>query len=188
LEGFGEKSSEKLIGAIESTKTNGLARLLVGFGIRHVGARAGKLIAENFEDMDSLMKADLGDLTAIDEVGDIMAESIVRFFENPQTKHLLDRLKDAGVSMKSLDYGAVKTGVFLGKTFVLTGTLTGLKRDEAKKLIEDNGGKTSSSVSSKTDFVLAGSDAGSKLTKAQELGIKIINEEEFLQMVGDVND
>jgi DNA ligase (NAD+) len=187
LEGFGEKSTEKLIGAVEATKTNGLARLLVGFGIRHVGARAGKLLAENFEDMDSLMKADLSDLTAIDEVGDIMAESILHFFENPQTKHLIDRLKEAGVSMKSIDFGEVKSGVFLGKTVVLTGTLPGLKRDEAKKLIEDNGGKTSSSVSSKTDYVLAGSDAGSKLTKAQELGISIINEEEFLQMIGESN-
>ena len=188
LEGMGERSADKLIEAIERTKSNGLARLLVGFGIRHVGARAGKLLAENFPDIDAIMNADHDDLTQIDEVGEIMATSIVRFFGNPQTLHLIERLREAGVSMESLDYGKEKKGALLGKTVVLTGTLPGLTRDEAKKLIEDNGGKASSSVSARTDFVLAGSDAGSKLTKAQELGIRIIDEDEFLAMIGDRND
>lgn len=188
LEGMGERSADKLIEAIERTKSNGLARLLVGFGIRHVGARAGKLLAENFPDIDAIMNADHDDLTQIDEVGEIMARSIVRFFGNPQTLHLIERLREAGVSMESLDYGKEKKGALLGKTVVLTGTLPGLTRDEAKKLIEDNGGKASSSVSARTDFVLAGSDAGSKLTKAQELGIRIIDEDEFLAMIGDRND
>ncbi|HPJ21084.1 MAG TPA: NAD-dependent DNA ligase LigA [Clostridia bacterium] len=188
LEGMGEKSADKLIEAIERTKSNGLARLLVGFGIRHVGARAGKLLAENFPDIDAIMNAGHDDLTRIDEVGEIMARSIVSFFENPQTQHLIERLREAGVSLESLDYGKEKKGALLGKTVVLTGTLPGLTRDEAKKLIEDHGGKASSSVSARTDFVLAGSDAGSKLTKAQELGIKIIDEDEFLSMIGDGND
>ncbi len=185
LEGLGDKSVEKLLAAIESSKSNGLARLLVGFGIRHVGTRAGRLLASHFPDINVLSNATTDDFTAIDEVGKIMAESLVSFFNNPQTEHLLGRLKAAGVSVISASYGEKKSGVFLGKTVVLTGALPTLKRDEAKKLIEDNGGKASSSVSRKTDYVLAGSEAGSKLTKAQDLGITIINEEEFRKMIGE---
>ena len=176
LEGLGDKSVDKLLDAIEASKSNGLARILVGFGIRHVGGRAAKLIASNFPDIDAVMNASEEELIAIDEVGSKMAASILSFFANPQTHHLIGRLKDAGVSMDSSDYGVQKTGALLGKTVVLTGTLPSLKRDEAKKLIEDNGGKASSSVSKKTDYVLAGSEAGSKLAKAQDLGIKIIGE------------
>jgi len=131
------------------------------------------------------MSASEDELIAIDEVGHIMAASVKSFFTNPQTHHLIGRLKEAGVSMESMDYGVKKTGVFIGKTVVLTGTLPTFKRDEAKKMIEDNGGKSSSSVSKKTDYVLAGAEAGSKLTKARDLGIKIIDEEEFRKMIGD---
>ena len=184
LEGLGEKSVDKLIESIDLSKSNGLARLLVGFGIRHVGSRAGKLLAKSFSDIDALGKASHEELIVIDEVGDIMANSIISFFTNPQTTHLLGRLKEAGVDMASSDYGVKKSGVLLGKTVVLTGALPTLKRDEAKKLIEDNGGKASSSVSKKTDYVLAGSEAGSKLTKAQTLGVTIIDEEEFLKIIG----
>jgi len=187
LEGLGSKSVEKLLAAIETSKNIGLARLLVGFGIRHVGARAGKLLAQNFENMDSLSESSVEQLIAIDEVGEIMAKSITSFFGNPQTEHLINRLKEAGVNLSSLDYGVKKEGVFLGKTVVLTGTLPTLKRAEAKKMIEDNGGKASGSVSKKTDYVLAGSEAGSKLTKAQDLGIAIISEEEFLNMLEGTN-
>lgn len=187
LEGLGEKSVKKLLAAIEKSKSSGLARLLVGFGIRHVGARAGKLLAQNFENMDSLSNASVENLVEVDEVGEIMAKSVVSFFENPQTDHLINRLRDSGMNLTSSDYGVKKEGVFLGKTVVLTGTLPTLKRSDAKKLIEDNGGKASGSVSKKTDYVLAGSEAGSKLTKAQTLGITIINEEEFLKMLEESN-
>lgn len=135
--------------------------------------------------MDAVMNASEEDLVAIDEVGKIMAKSITGFFANPQTHHLIGRLKEAGVSMESRDYGAKKVGALLGKTVVLTGTLPTLKRDEAKKLIEDNGGKASSSVSKKTDYVLAGAEAGSKLAKARDLGITIIDEEEFMKIIGE---
>lgn len=185
LERLGEKSVDNLIEAIDKSKGNGLARLLAGFGIRHVGGRAAKLIAGSFPDMDAVMNASEEDLVAIDEVGKIMAKSITGFFANPQTHHLIGRLKEAGVSMESRDYGAKKAGALLGKTVVLTGTLPTLKRDEAKKLIEDNGGKASSSVSKKTDYVLAGAEAGSKLTKARDLGITIIDEEEFMKIIGE---
>ncbi|MCK5759627.1 MAG: NAD-dependent DNA ligase LigA [Clostridiales bacterium] len=183
LEGLGSKSVEKLFDAIETSKSNGLARLLVGFGIRHVGTRAGKLLAQNFKDIDALFDTSVEQLIDIDEVGDIMAKSIISFFANPQTEHLTGRLRDAGVNLSSLDYGVKKGGVFLRKVVVLTGALPTLKRDEAKKLIEDNGGKSSSSVSKKTDYVLAGSDAGSKLTKAQQLGVTIIDEEQFKKLL-----
>lgn len=185
LEGLGEKSVEKLLEAIEVSKSNGLARLLAGFGIRHVGGRAAKLISQNFPDIDTVMDAKEEELVAIDEVGHIMAASITGFFANPQTHHLIGRLKEAGVSMASRDYGVKREGAFLGRTVVLTGTLPTLKRDEAKKMIEDNGGKASSSVSKKTDYILAGSEAGSKLTKARELGVTVINEEEFRKMIGE---
>jgi len=183
LEGLGSKSVEKLLDAIETSKSNGLARLLVGFGIRHVGTRAGKLLAQNFKNMDALFDTSVEQLIYIDEVGDIIAKSIISFFANPQTEHLTGRLRDAGVNLSSLDYGVKKEGVFLGKVVVLTGALPTLKRDEAKKLIEDNGGKASSSVSKKTDYVLAGSDAGSKLTKAQQLGVTIIDEAQFKKLL-----
>jgi len=187
LEGLGVKSVEKLLAAIETSKHNGLARLLVGFGIRHVGTRAGKLLAQNFIDMESLANAKVEQLIAVDEVGDIMAKSIVSFFLNPQTEHLIGRLRDSAVNLISSDYGVKKAGVFSGKTVVLTGTLPTLKRDEAKKLIENNGGKASGSVSKKTDYVLAGIEAGSKLIKAQDLGITIISEEQFLNMLEETN-
>ena len=184
---MGEKSTDNLLDAIEESKPNGLARLLVGFGIRHVGTRAGKLLAQNFKDINALFDTTVDELIAIDEVGEIMAKSIISFFANPQTKHLTGRLRDAGVILSSSEYGVKKEGVFLGKVVVLTGALPTLKRDEAKKLIEDNGGKTSSSVSKKTDYVLAGSDAGSKLAKAQQLGVTIIDEEQFKKLLEESN-
>lgn len=187
LEGLGEKSVEKLLLSIEDSKMNGMTRLLVGFGIRHVGSRGASLLAGKFPDIKSLMTASYEDLTSVDEIGGIMAESLISFFKNPQTLHLLERLENAGVETKSHVYGVVKTGVFTNKTVVLTGALPSLKRDEAQKIIEENGGKVSSSVSKKTDYVLAGGDAGSKLVKARDLGVLVIDEEAFLKMIGEEN-
>ncbi len=180
LERMGEKSSENLINAIEKSKGNDLSKLLFGLGIRFIGSKSAKILSEYFKDIDNIIKADYETLISVDEVGEKMAESIIDFFCDEANISLIESLKNAGVNMSSL-----KTTVdlrFEGKTFVLTGTLPTLKRDEATKIIESFGGKTSSSVSKKTDYVLAGEEAGSKLKKAQELGITIISEEEFKKM------
>ncbi len=185
LEGLGEKSVEKLLDAVERSKSNGLERLITGLGIRHVGQRTAVLIASKFKDIDAVVEASPEQFMEIDEIGGVMAHSIVRFFENPQTHHVLQRLKQAGVNMTSKLFDEKgREGVFSGKTFVLTGTLPNLKRSEAESIIEQKGGKASSSVSSKTDYVLAGSEAGSKLQKAMNLGIPVVDEEEFLKMAG----
>ena len=180
LERMGEKSADNLINAIEKSKGNDLSKLLFGLGIRFIGSKSAKLLSEAFKDIDSIINADYEELIKVDEVGDKMAESIIDFFKDDTNLLLIESLKNAGVNMSSL-----KTTVdlrFMGKTFVLTGTLPTLKRDEASAIIESFGGKTSSSVSKKTDYVLAGDEAGSKLKKAQELGITIISEEEFKKM------
>ncbi|MBR5155065.1 MAG: NAD-dependent DNA ligase LigA [Clostridia bacterium] len=180
LERFAEKSAQNLIDAIEKAKKNPLDKLLCGFGIRLIGARGAKAIAAYFGDIDSIMSASAEEVSQIDDVGEKMAESLVHYFSEPETKELIEKMKAAGVNMVAEK--SVSDGVFEGKTFVLTGTLPTLKRAKAQKMIEDNGGKVSGSVSKKTDFVVAGTEAGSKLDKAESLGIKIISEEEFLKM------
>lgn len=182
LEGLGEKSVNKLLDAVERSKNNSMERLITGLGIRHVGQNTAVLIASKFKNMDELVEASPEQLVEIDEIGEIMAQSIARFFKNPQTHHVLQRLKQAGVNMKSELINKNKEGVFSGKTFVLTGTLPSLKRAEAKSIIEERGGKVSSSVSSKTHYVLAGGEAGSKLQKAIELGVSVIDEKDFFEM------
>ncbi|MBN2558784.1 MAG: NAD-dependent DNA ligase LigA [Clostridia bacterium] len=184
LGGLGKRSVSKLLDAIEASKNNDLDRLLTGFGIHHVGARAGRLLSANFRDLRSMMEAVAGDFAAIEEIGPVMAKSLAGFFANPQTRHLVGMLEAAGVNMESAEYGVERKGAFNGMTVVVTGTLPTMKREEAKKIIEDNGGRTASAVSSKTDLVLAGSDAGGKLARANELGIKVIGEEDFLRMLG----
>ena len=181
LEGHQEKSAGNLIEAIEKSKQNDLSRLLFALGIRHIGQKAGKLLAQQFGDIDSIIGAGQQDIAAIDGFGDIMAESAVRFFSMPQTLDLIDRLKAAGVNMKSLTERKTDAK-FAGLTFVLTGTLPTLSRSEATKIIEDLGGKASSSVSKKTSYVVAGEEAGSKLKKAQDLGIPIISQNDLLKM------
>ena len=183
LEGHQEKSAGNLIDAIEKSKQNDLSRLLFALGIRHIGQKAGKLLAQQFGDIDSIIGAGQQDIAAIDGFGDIMAESAVRFFSMPQTLDLIDRLKAAGVNMKSLTERKADAK-FAGLTFVLTGTLPTLSRSEATKIIEDLGGKASSSVSKKTSYVVAGEEAGSKLKKAQDLGIPIISQDDLLKMAG----
>lgn len=181
LEGLGERSAENLRDAVEKSKQNPLFRVIFALGIRHVGQKAAKLLAAQFGSMDALMAADEAALCAIDGFGEIMAKSVVAFFSLPQSRHFVAQLADAGVNMT--EKSEQKGDRFAGMTFVLTGTLPTMKRDKAAALIEENGGKTASSVSKKTTMVLAGEDAGSKLTKAQSLGIPIIDETEFLKML-----
>lgn len=181
LDRMGKKSAENLINAIEKSKQAGLARLICGFGIRQVGQKAAKVLAANFETLDNLIAADEAALTAIPDIGAVTALFITEWFNNPQSMHLIGRLRDAGVSFASNE--EKKDNRFAGMTFVLTGTLESFTRDEASAIIESYGGKASGSVSKKTSFVLAGENAGSKLTKAESLGIKIISEKEFADMI-----
>lgn len=181
LEGFKDKSSQNLVDAIEKSKSNDLSKLIFALGIRHIGQKAGKILAEHFGSMDAIMNADINRLTQIDSVGGIMAESIVRFFSLEQSVSEINALKEAGLNMNSLSEKADDR--FAGMTFVLTGTLPTYSRSEASAIIEKFSGKTSSSVSKKTTYVLAGEEAGSKLTKARDLGVRIINEAEFNEMI-----
>lgn len=181
LDRMGKKSAENLISAIEKSKEAGLARLVCAFGIRQVGQKAAKVLAAHFADLDSLIAADEDVLTGIPDIGAITASFITEWFANPQSMHLVGRLRDAGVSFASKEER--KDNRFAGMTFVLTGTLQHYTRDEAAAIIESYGGKASSSVSKKTSFVLAGENAGSKLTKAEGLGIRIISEQEFDNMI-----
>lgn len=179
--GFKKKSAENLMAAIEKSKSSGLSRLICALGIRQVGQKAAKVLASHFGTLDALIAADEAELTLIPDIGAITAEFITEWFSNPQSQHLIERLRAAGVDFSS--HEELKDNRFSGKTFVLTGTLSKYKRDEAAAIIESFGGKASGSVSKKTSYVLAGEEAGSKLTKAQSLGIKIISEEEFEEMI-----
>lgn len=181
LEGFKETSANNIINSVNNSKNNDLSKLIFALGIRHIGAKAGKLLADYFKDIDLVMNASVDDILQIDGFGKIMAESVVEFFSSDSTKELIEKLKEAGVNMKSTN--VVEDTRFSGMTFVLTGTLPTLKRAEASKIIESFGGKTSSSVSKKTTYVLAGEEAGSKLDKANKLGVRIISEEEFKEMI-----
>ncbi len=181
LEGFKDKSSQNLVDAIENSKKNDLSKLVFALGIRHVGQKAGKILADHFGSMENLMNADLEQLTSIEGFGGIMAQSVVDFFSLDQSKREIEALAAYGVNMASQKEKIDNR--FEGKTFVLTGTLPTYSRNEASEIIEKFGGKTASSVSKKTSYVLAGEEAGSKLVKAQSLGVTIINEEEFNEMI-----
>ncbi len=183
LPGFKEKSAANLINAIENSKKNELDRLIFALGIKGIGQRSATLLCQHFPHMDKLMNAEKEDIVAIDSFGDILAENVYNALREPHRIALIQRLKDYGLNMS---FTVKETGKKLeGLKFVLTGTLPTMTRDEAKALIEANGGKCSGSVSSKTNYVLAGEDAGSKLTKAQQLGIAIISEEELIKMLND---
>lgn len=181
LDRMGEKSAENLRSAVEHSKENDLGKLVFALGIRHIGQKAAALLAERFETMDALENATREEILAIDGFGEVMADSVVQFFALEQTRELLRALEQVGVNMRSKK--EIIDNRFEGKTFVLTGTLPTMTRSEASKIIESFKGKTASSVSKKTDYVLAGEDAGSKLTKAQQLGITIISEAEFQEMI-----
>ncbi len=183
LERFAEKSAQNLIDAIEKSKEQGLDRVLFGLGVRLIGSRAAQLLAQRFGTIDALMTATKEELSAVNDIGEKMAESLIHYFSEEKSQELIQRLKNEGVRM---DYESQQTGdSFSGKTFVLTGTLPTLKRSEAQAMIEQNGGKVSGSVSKKTDFVVAGEEAGSKLDKANALGVTVITEEELLGMIGE---
>ncbi|MBO5440310.1 MAG: NAD-dependent DNA ligase LigA [Clostridia bacterium] len=180
LDRMGEKSAQNFAKAIESSKNMGLARVIFALGIRHIGEVASGELASKFGSIDALFDATVEDITEIGDFGEIMARSVVDFFSKDTTKYIVERLKSAGVN--TVNQQKQIGNSFEGLTFVLTGTLENMTRDEASEMIKARGGKTSSSVSKKTDYVLAGEEAGSKLTKAQALGVKIINKEEFLAM------
>lgn len=180
IERMGEKSAANLINAIKNSKKNELWRLIFGLGIRHIGEKAAKLIESSFDGMESIAKASKDDFMKIDGFGEIMAQSVAEFFALDGTKELLEKFKQAGLNLKSKEKSG--NSVFEGKTFVLTGTLPTLSRAQATEIIENCGGKVSSSVSKKTSYVLAGEAAGSKLQKAQSLGIEIISEQRLLEL------
>lgn len=185
LERMGAKSVDNLLTSIERSKDNDLSRLLFGLGIRHIGLRAAQLLSEHFLTMDNIINANREELLKVEDFGGKMAESLESFMRQEQTRHTIQALKDMGVNMVSKS-GRKKEGIFSGLTFVLTGTLPTYSRKEATELIEERGGKVSSSVSKKTSYVLAGSDAGSKLDKAVQLGVTIIDEDTFIKMCNDL--
>lgn len=183
LERKAEKSAKKLIEQIEASKDRGLQRLLYGIDIRHVGERYAKILARHFRSIDKLAEASVDELVAIHEIGPTVAVSVHEWFRDPLHVDLVDRLRASGVKMEEEGGGVELDERFAGKTFVLTGTLENFTRDQASKLIEDRGGRVSSSVSKKTDYLLAGSEAGSKLAKAESLGIAILDESQFASMI-----
>ena len=181
LEGMGKKSADNMRNAVEKSKQNDLSKLIFAFGIRHIGQKASKLLADNFKTLDNVMNATKDEILTIEGFGEIMAESVVEFFSLEQTQQMVAELKEFGLNMES--QREVKDNRFDGMTFVLTGTLSTYGRKEAQEIIESYGGKASSSVSKKTTYVLAGEAAGSKLQKATDLGVAIINEEQFAEMI-----
>lgn len=178
----GKKFAQNLIDAIEESKNRDLSNLITALGIRHVGKKLAKVLARKYKNLDNLMSADVEELASKDDIGEVIAQSIHTFFNEEQTIDLINRLKSAGINTQSLQEESNDTR-FEGKTFVLTGALSKYSREQASDIIERLGGKTSSSVSKKTSYVLAGEDAGSKLTKAQSLGVTVISEEEFEEMI-----
>jgi DNA ligase (NAD+) len=183
LERMGEKSATNFINAIRESKNRDLWRLIHGLGILHVGEGVAKELAKHFATLDDLMNASKEQINAIPEIGDVIAESIYQWFRNPKNRDLIERLRRAGLNFKSSSYSEGALKPFAGKTFVLTGELGSMTRNQAKEKIESLGGKVASSVSKKTDFVVVGANPGSKFAEAQRLGIKILNEDEFLKMI-----
>lgn len=179
-----EKNTDKLLAAIEASKSNEPFRLLTGFGIPNVGKAAAKSLMKHFGSIEELASAPADRLTDVDDVGSVTADAVRAFFDDEQNIRIIDRLKEAGVNMKMEEPAEQAEQIFEGKTFVITGTLPSMDRKAAAALIEERGGKVSGSVSKKTDYLLAGEAAGSKLTKAQQLGTTIIDEDEFRKMIG----
>jgi len=185
LDRMGEKSAQNAVYAIEQSKKNDVSRLICGLGIRQIGAKAARTLAQHFGSFDAMERASLEELTQIDDIGEITAKFLREWLDSPQSQDLMRRFREAGVNMECLDKPTDDR--FRGMTFVLTGSLTRFTRDEATEMIQSRGGKASGSVSKKTTYVVAGEAAGSKLTKAQELGVPVLSEDEFLAMLGDEN-
>lgn len=185
LDRMGEKSAANLINSIEASKSRGLDRLIYALGIREVGVKAARSLAVKFRDIEALFSASVDDITSIDDIGGITAGYVREYFDNPKARLITDKLKDAGVVMSLPEAEASdENELFKGKTFVLTGTLPTMTRSDAAALIEKHGGKVSSSVSKKTDYVVAGDAPGSKLTNAVKLGVTVIDEEKLISMIG----
>jgi DNA ligase (NAD+) len=187
LERMGEKSAQNLVEAIAGSRERDLSRVIAALGIPNVGTTAAETLAEAFGSMDELAGADRERLEQVNEIGPVMAEAIVSFFQTPANRELIERLKAAGVNMtlKERRRGLETQGALAGKTVVVTGTLEGLSRQEAEELVKRHGGKATSSVSSKTDYLVAGESPGSKLQKAKELGVNVLSEKEFLELAGE---
>lgn len=184
LEGYGKKKIENLKIATEKSKSNSLEKLLFGLGIRNVGAKTAKILAKNYKTLDNLMNATLEELTSINDIGEIIAKSIIDYFKDEENIKIINKLKELGINMNYINnFGYEEKDEFKGKTFVLTGTLINITRDKASEIIENLGGKVSSSVSSKTSVVIVGASPGSKYNKALELGIPIWKEEEFINKI-----
>lgn len=183
LEGMGDRSADLLLASINQSKTNNIDRLVTAFGIRNVGTQAARVLAESFPDMVSIRNASFETLAALPDFGPITAACVVEFFAQEQTGHLLDRLTEAGVNMTSSTFGSTSAGPLAGLTFVLTGTLPGMSRDEAEELIREHGGRAAGSVSAKTSYVLAGEGGGSKLDKAARLGVPVIGPDALMKLI-----
>ena len=184
LEGYGEKSVKNLFTSIENSKKNSLERLLFGLGIKQVGSKTAKLLAKHYQEMDNIINTTIEDLTSLNDIGEVIAKEIVTYFHNEDKIKILNKLKEYGLNMKYIDNSNQNiNNNFNAKTFVLTGTLQNINRNDASKLIEDAGGKTTSSVTKKTDVVIVGDNPGSKYTKALNLGITIWSESEFLELI-----
>jgi DNA ligase (NAD+) len=183
LDRWGEKSVENLLRAIEKSKERPFSRLLFALGIRHVGTSVAQLLVDRFGSMDSLLSASFEVLQSVQGIGPRIAESITRFLDDKHNKRIIDRLAKAGLTLEEKKKRITRQSPFTGKTVVLTGTLASYGREEAKSLIEESGGHVASSVSSKTDYVIVGSDAGSKLDKAKKLGVRTLDEEEFIKLL-----
>jgi DNA ligase (NAD+) len=187
LERMAEKSASNLLQAIERSKSTTLARFLFGLGIRQVGEATAKDLARHFGRLDAIMNASVDQLLEVKDVGPVVAESIRRFFDEPHNREIIEQLCAGGVHWEEFEPTAAPAadGPFAGKTVVLTGTLAGMSRDDAKEKLEAAGAKVSGSVSKKTDFVVAGSEAGSKLDKARELGVAVLDEAQFLALLSN---
>jgi DNA ligase (NAD+) len=179
LERMGQRSAEKLVAAIADSRHRGLARLLNALSIRHVGNRVASILAEHFGTMSALQAASLDELSHVDEIGEIIAHSVHGFVNGAEGRRLIDDLAAVGVSLEQSRTRKRTSETLAGKTFVVTGTLTKYTRDEIHALIDQHGGKPTSSVSSKTDYLVAGDNAGSKLAKAEKLGVQVLTETEF---------
>ncbi|MCS6863200.1 MAG: helix-hairpin-helix domain-containing protein, partial [Abditibacteriales bacterium] len=183
LERMGAKSAQNVLDEIERSKNPPLARLIFGLGIRHVGEHVAEVLAEHFGSLERLSQARLEELSSVHEVGPKIAQSVYEFFRHEQTQRFLQKLKDAGVQPQEVTKVAVKDSPIAGKTFVFTGELSTLSRNEAETLVKRLGGKATSSVSKKTDYVVVGASPGSKYQKAVALGVTILNEQEFLALI-----
>jgi DNA ligase (NAD+) len=191
LERMGKKSAQKLLANIAASKSRGLARLLNALSIRHVGARVATTIAEHFGSMDALLAASEEDLSSVEDVGQVIAESVHRYLHSEHGRRLIRRLREAGVDMtapKRVPASAATAGPLSGKTLVVTGTLEKYTREEIERLIEQHGGRAASSVSKKTDYVVAGEKAGSKLDKACQLGVPVLSAAEFEDLIRKYNE